>query len=154
MTLLDRFEQYLEEEADELTAEKWMPIARDAVPQADEMPGRDVFLDALLEPLRQQGMTPPAMQWAAWEQKRAEQKGLGTASEWLGDLLPRLMGDQMARRALKALRQNPPFDLGSELTLQDFLTVRRTIDRVLGGDATIAQLSEQARLHEGLPGRN
>lgn len=154
MTLLDRFEQYLKKEADELTAENWMPIARDAVPQAGEMPGRDVFLEALLKPLRQQGMTPAAMQWAAWEQKRAEEKGIGTANEWLGDFLPRLMGEQMARRALKELRQNPPFDLKSEMTLRDFLSARRAIDLMLGGETTIAQLSEQARLHEGLPGRN
>jgi hypothetical protein len=152
-TLADRFEDYLTEEADALTAEVWMPWARRQTPALDAAAGTDAMLNAFLEKMEAGGMTPDVMRWCAREHRRAEREGLDTARRWMRDLFDRLLGEHLNRRVWAQARTQAG-DLDKPMELEDFLSFHRTIEQALGSRQKLHDLTEEARLHVGMPGRN
>lgn len=152
--LADRLEQHITDEADALTAEVWMPWARRQAPGLDAAAGTDAMLDALLTPMEDAGMTPDTMQWCAHEYRRAEREDLETAREWMRDLFDRLLGDDLNRRVWQETQFSADIDLDTPMELEDFVSAHDAIEQQLGSRHRLYEVTEEARVRTGHPGRN
>jgi hypothetical protein len=70
------------------------------------------------------------------------------------DFWDRVLGDVLSRRVWTHIRATVDVDLDAPLTPEGLLMAHVKIERELGGPQRLYELTEKARLHTGLPGRN